>query len=321
MRVFVVDDDPVMLNILSQTLTEADGYHLEMYTSAEAGVEALGTSEHSYDCVLLDIMLPGMDGVELCDILRKSDRYAATPILMITGSSEVALMSRAFTAGATDFIRKPFNTVELKARVQMAGLLNQSLAENRHTMQDLSDQTKIQFEEPIDLGLDGMCSALALENELLRYRAHCFAMTMFSFNVVGLRGVYRSATAPAFRACIDLVAAAATSVLQSHNTRLSYLGQGRFVGVIFDRHRHDKQTLTEELNIRLAEIWDVDTTGIPVPLEVVFSTVAAQRLWSGHSASDALRTFIAVADGISDLTVDVEDDLFSRLNKELSRVT
>ncbi|KIN63747.1 Response regulator receiver domain protein [Sulfitobacter noctilucicola] len=320
MHIFVVDDDPLMLELLSETLREEDGFRLDMYASAEAGLAALDSKEETYDCMLLDIMLPGMDGVELCEVLRKSSRYVSTPILMITGSAEIGLMDRAFKAGATDFILKPFNQNELKARVNMAGMLNQSLAVSSHTMRELTERMKIRFEEPLDLAIPGMCNALALENELLRYRAGCFAMTMFSFEVIGLRGIYRSVRTPAFRTCLDLIGKAAVDMLKNYNARLAYIGRGRFVGVIMDRNRHERDFLSAALNRKLAKIWDVGATGVPVPPETQFSAIAAQRLWSGISAGDMLRVFVDASGSLGDLTEDDENDLFARLDKELTQV-
>lgn len=319
MRILVVDDDPVILDLLADCLTEELGYHLHMYDSAESGLEALHTSQEPFDCILLDIMLPGMDGIQMCELLRQTTQCCSTPILMITASNEVGLMARAFEAGATDFINKPLKPVELTGRVVMAGLLNRSLAKAQHTMSALSDSLKLRFEEPLDLEVPGMTSILAHENQLLRCNANCFVMTMFTLNVSGLRGIYRTVRSPAFRQCLETIGTAAIETLGQHNVNLSYIGNGRFFGTVMDRKRLDQDKLNEELEANLLATWDFTQTGVPVPPTCTFSQVSPQRMWSNLSASDKLRDCINVEAGGNHLTSSEENDLFARLNNKLAQ--
>jgi DNA-binding response OmpR family regulator len=72
------------------------------------------------DLILLDIVMPKMNGIETCARIRKDERYAKLPIIMLTALHDVESLSDAFIAGATDYIAKPFTLVELVARVQTA---------------------------------------------------------------------------------------------------------------------------------------------------------------------------------------------------------
>ena len=319
MRILVVDDDPVMLDLLADTLKEDKGYHLHMYASAESGLEALHKSKEPFDCILLDIMLPGMDGIQMCELLRQTTQCSATPILMITGSNEVGLMARAFEAGATDFINKPLKPEELTGRVVMAGLLNKSLAQAQHTMSTLSEQLKLRFEEPVDLKVDGVSNILAHENELLRCNAGCFAMTMFTVNISGMRGIYRTVRAPAFRKCLQTIATAAVATMADYNFRLSYVGSGKFFGSIMERKRLDHDALTKAFEERLKADWDFAQTGVPVPPTCHIRAVSSQRMWSNLSASDKLRECLSNDGNIHNLTHDEENDLFARLDNRLTQ--
>lgn len=317
MRILVVDDDPVILDLLADCLTEDQGYHLHMYDSAETGLEALQASDMPFDCILLDIMLPGMDGIQMCEVLRQTTQCCSTPILMITASNEVGLMARAFEAGATDFINKPLKPVELTGRVVMAGLLNRSLATAQHTMSAISETLKLRFEEPLDLKVPGMSNILAQENELLRCSANCFAMTMFTLNVSGLRGIYRTVRSPAFRQCLETIGTVAVQTLRDQKHNLSYIGNGRFFGTVMDRKRLDYDKLTTEFQENLLTAWDFTQTGVPVPPACTFSQVSPQRMWSNLSASDKLRDCINLEAGGNHLTSNEENDLFARLNNKL----
>ncbi len=114
-RLLVVDDDLIMRDTAAQTLRHAGFEVLE----AESGEEALGTLEHeAVDLLLLDVMLPGIDGHELCRRLRVLPYGERLPILMLTGLNDTASIDEAYRSGATDFISKPINWTLLAHRVR-----------------------------------------------------------------------------------------------------------------------------------------------------------------------------------------------------------
>jgi DNA-binding response OmpR family regulator len=113
MRVLVVDDDTRLLRTLRRGF-EADGFAVD---TAADGVEAewLAT-ENAYDVLVLDVMLPGIDGVQLCARLRRAGVW--TPVLVLTARSESEDVVRALDTGADDFLAKPFSYPVLLARVR-----------------------------------------------------------------------------------------------------------------------------------------------------------------------------------------------------------
>jgi CheY-like chemotaxis protein len=121
MRILAVDDDPIILDLLKGSLTAHDQYELMCSASAEQALQTVAAETVPIDCFLLDIMLPGVDGIELCDRIRKLRQYRTTPIIMITASRDPELMGRAFEAGATDFISKPLDGVELQPAPRTRG--------------------------------------------------------------------------------------------------------------------------------------------------------------------------------------------------------
>ncbi len=111
-RVLVVDDDPKVLDALRRGLT-VHGY--EVLTSAD-GLQAVEVAQRERpDLVILDIMLPGLDGIEVCRRLRS---LSAAPILMLTARDEVADRVQGLDAGADDYLAKPFALEELLARLR-----------------------------------------------------------------------------------------------------------------------------------------------------------------------------------------------------------
>jgi two-component system OmpR family response regulator len=112
-RVLVVEDETRMAALLKRGLEE-DGYATDV---ASTGTDALWqATEFLYDAVLLDVMLPGLDGVEVCRRLRAAGRWM--PVLMLTARDAVEDRVRGLDAGADDYLAKPFSFAELSARVR-----------------------------------------------------------------------------------------------------------------------------------------------------------------------------------------------------------
>ena len=111
-NVLVVDDDPKITQLLRRTLS-LEGYRVRTADSGAAGLDAARSQQP--DLVILDVLMPGMDGLEVCRRLRAS---SATPILMLTAKDEVGDRVEGLDSGADDYVVKPFALEELLARVR-----------------------------------------------------------------------------------------------------------------------------------------------------------------------------------------------------------
>ena len=137
--ILVVDDDRNVCAALKRQLTQA-GYFAH---SVNDGASALEVAEAGgVDLVILDLLMPGMDGFETCRALRALPGWEGIPVLMLTGTQETALFAKAIESGADDFLTKPVLTEELLLRVQslirVRGLLA-SLSEGAATIQAQND--------------------------------------------------------------------------------------------------------------------------------------------------------------------------------------
>jgi len=116
MKVLVVDDERAVRESLRRAL-ELEGYHVDL---AEDGEEALarlgGSEEEQADAVILDVLMPGIDGLEVCRRLRAEQN--AVPVLMLTARAEVDSRVAGLDAGADDYLPKPFALAELLARLR-----------------------------------------------------------------------------------------------------------------------------------------------------------------------------------------------------------
>jgi len=126
MRILAVDDSEDARDIMAVTLSSG-GY--EDVTFATSGEEALARlaqrtgPQADIDLVLLDVVMPGMDGIELCARIRADPVHADLPILMVSSLSDADSLSQAFIAGANDYVTKPIHRLELLARIRSVARL------------------------------------------------------------------------------------------------------------------------------------------------------------------------------------------------------
>jgi DNA-binding response OmpR family regulator len=115
MKVLVVEDDVDIQDLVISLLSRA-GYDVIVRGTGEAGLAAALTQQP--DLVILDWMMPGMTGVEVCRAMRADPRAANITVLMLTSRAQEADIDQAFTAGADDYMVKPFGGRELVSRVR-----------------------------------------------------------------------------------------------------------------------------------------------------------------------------------------------------------
>lgn len=120
MRILAVDDDQFIRELIPKIAAKA-GYDL-VHTAAcaEDALRILQRSSESFGCILLDIHMPGMDGIELCRQIRRVPAYRNTPVIMLTAMSDERHLNQAFEAGATDYTTKPFDVIGLGEQLKSA---------------------------------------------------------------------------------------------------------------------------------------------------------------------------------------------------------
>ena len=112
MKILVVDDEKTLVKGIKFNL-ENEGYHVECAYDGAAAVEL--ARNNKFDLLILDVMMPEVDGLEACMRIRE---FSNVPIIMLTAKSEDADKLMGFECGADDYLTKPFNILELKARVR-----------------------------------------------------------------------------------------------------------------------------------------------------------------------------------------------------------
>ena len=163
-HILIVDDEKLNIELAAIYLKEV-GYKLSFALNAKSAIESVMKNE--IDLILLDINMPGKDGFEVCKLLKEDSKTKDIPVIFLTAQTDIEYISRAFEVGGVDYISKPFNGVELKARVKthLQTLVNlQEIKEKQSKLAQLSitDQlTKLHN----SLYLDAQLKSYALKKE------------------------------------------------------------------------------------------------------------------------------------------------------------
>jgi len=118
----LIVDDELVSRYTVEVLLSTEGYNLEFAKNGEEGLKK--AVELSPDLMLLDVMMPGMDGFEVCQRLRADHRLAELPVVMVTALDDRESRLRGIESGADDFMSKPYDRAELRARIRTITRLN-----------------------------------------------------------------------------------------------------------------------------------------------------------------------------------------------------
>src|SRR6516225_9516983 len=124
--ILIVDDTPLNIGVISGALK--DSYKTKVATNGEKAL-ALAGAEEKPDLILLDIMMPGMDGYEVCTRLKADPSTREIPVIFLTGQTGAEDETRGFEVGAVDYVHKPFSPAVVKARVRSHIMLREARAQ------------------------------------------------------------------------------------------------------------------------------------------------------------------------------------------------
>ncbi|RCX13930.1 sigma-B regulation protein RsbU (phosphoserine phosphatase) [Fontibacillus phaseoli] len=152
MRILIVDDNPTNIIIIREILKKEDYRDTVAVSSAHEmfqrlGVETPGgsieTGRSDIDLILLDMMMPEMDGIEACRLLQQYEHLKDIPIIMVTAVGDSKKLAEALDAGAVDYVTKPINKVELMARIRLALRLKQEKDWHKERDQRIQEELKL----------------------------------------------------------------------------------------------------------------------------------------------------------------------------------
>jgi putative two-component system response regulator len=147
-KVLIVDDDPETIDILGNTLPK--DFRRQFALSGEKALEILAESDDLPDLILLDVIMPGMDGYKVCRTIKLDERLKDIPIIFISAVDETFDKVKAFTFGGVDYITKPFQREEVMARILThlrLYFLQKEVVKNNQNLQEMIDQKTVDIIE------------------------------------------------------------------------------------------------------------------------------------------------------------------------------
>lgn len=239
MKILAVDNDPHVLDVLTQLAGSAGFTDVSTALSGQIALDILKKDNVIFDCLLLDIGMPEMDGIELCGLARSIPMYAKTPIIMLTEITEKDDMDLVFRVGANDYLKKPIDRVELRARLGMA----QEVVVARHKAAVIStlyaDRPEVANQHVFDCsdevpieGDKDLIKYAALENDLLQLsHAGLASSQVLAVKIDRIAEIYARSSSEEFQYALAEAADAIGEGLQSSGYTMAYAGNGAFVVV------------------------------------------------------------------------------------------
>ncbi|MDR7124443.1 response regulator [Pseudotabrizicola sp. 4114] len=227
MRILAVDDDPIILGLIPRIAAEIGCADTTISSSGAQALSFLEQSSRPFDCLLLDINMPGMDGIELCGRIRRIPAYRDTPIIMLTAMQDFDFLDRAFRAGASDYITKPFDVIAFGTclrNVQDKILLTQVDTVVADSDGGIGDAG---WDVPTPGSIAGVASLIehaALQNYLVRLSG--VALSRAYVMAVEVHHSAGSADAPV---ALAPVVVALDTLFTKQPCVMSYIGEGRFI--------------------------------------------------------------------------------------------
>jgi two-component system, sensor histidine kinase and response regulator len=143
-NILIVDDNPKNVQVLAHLLSDK-GFNVEYATNGQEAL--LWAAKGDFDMILLDIMMPEMDGFEVCKKIREDERLRDIPLIFLTARNDTESITKGFKSGGVDYITKPFNTDELLARVNTHLELKNSREKLKRINRQLEEQVAKRTEE------------------------------------------------------------------------------------------------------------------------------------------------------------------------------
>lgn len=285
MRILAVDDDVFIRELLPMILGQVGYTDVTVAPSGDVALEMIEAAEAAFDCLLLDIQMPGMDGIELCTRLRRMPAYARNPIIMLTAMTDRSFIDNAFAAGATDYVAKPFETIELGIRIRNA----EELVSARRAALQAADAAPVSAgsERGRDVQIEGIGELIdqaALKNYLMQLsRAGLLSTQIVAIKVENIDALHARASHAEFGYALTEVAAAISDTLGCYGLLMAHVGSGLFACVSNNPAPLEPADIESAIQSFLDDRQAAYDDGQPMDLEVsVGAPIRSSATGPGH---------------------------------------
>lgn len=290
--ILLAEDEPDLRALVTIALRSAGNCTVISAGDAPSALRAIDERERPFDLVLLDIQMPGTTGTELCRILRGTPGYEQVPILMLTAMSEQQYLQDAFAAGANDYIAKPFDLEDVKARLMHARQVGQNRAPLQSGPRDALIRNEAHPPREVIRALEDDVAIPSARRFVTRDTFETFILqavqraqmplTLRALKIAGAHDLFSRLAPEDFQKVVVEVARLISDQTTGSHDILSHLGNGMFVGACVGKSALDETALTTAIagNAKLAAL----TAGGP-PLHMVLGQDVAA---TGKTKADVM---------------------------------
>lgn len=300
MRIQAIDDDPVFLDILDKFLRDLGYSDIVLCSSGTDALQMMRSNSSGFDCLLVDIQMPVMDGIELCKAIRRIPRYARTPVLMITSMMESQYIDAAFLAGASDYVTKPIKRMELKARLSLAASMNQNRARQLAAISGRGSKRfgpHLRFSDPVILHeVHGIVELVALKNYALtlgNFRMQNWKA--IGFATLGASEFYNGCGPEQYLEVMEDVGNILFDTLKQSRLVMSYAGSGCFVALVSRHANCEQEDLEAQANAYLQPFSEHYREFTAAPIAIVAGREQRNSLLSFQPADGLISRAIVSA--------------------------
>jgi CheY-like chemotaxis protein len=300
MKILAVDDDKTILELLGLAIQVFGDHTVVRAGSGPEALQRIAEADQPFDCFLLDIQMPIMTGIDLCGAIRANPHYGETPIIMLTAMSEKRYIDAAFSTGATDFIVKPFDMMELKSRLELAQDQGLSNRKTSHTTleslaSDLVENTPYKLDEAMPmLDIDHALRPEVFNNYLEElHRLQYLRTRVFAIQVRDIETIYARSSGLEFRDHMTDVAETIQDCLCDAQGLLSYFGGGVFCCVVDAGFVEMLEGIAAELDAAIDDLNMVYRNGSPVDMRFEIGEAVVPSILTKLSAPDIIHKAVA----------------------------
>lgn len=310
--VLVVDDEPSILELVKTALETLESYNVSIASDAAAALDEIGRADRPFDCILLDIQMPETDGIELLRGLRTLPDYTDTPILMLTAMSDRKYIDEAFMEGATDYVNKPFDFLELRSRIKCAHQLVDARRKTERSQQCASQLQKkldrnkqFSFDDPITIqNVDRHLRYIEFDNYVAQLaRRKLFGSQGIAVKLQDAELFYDKEGCDGFRRAVQDIARCIQMATHKIDCVFSYRGGGMFL--IISHGASESEAIPSEISLNELIGEQLQRQNISDRLNALVGEPVSMRALSRTGATAALQNAV---NNVNQLEADLLDD-------------
>lgn len=294
MKIIAVDDEPMVLEILQAILLDLG--HSDFTGFSDPAEAARTLEQQSVDCILLDVQMPEINGLDLARRILGIDRHKDTPIVMLTSQGERATIDASFAEGAMDYIPKPLNRDVIGARLATIKAVLEQRNHEKQLLEAEAVRRRRDFRVPRYFkGVAQMRGYIAFQNYITTLsNKRLMTFSFAAMHVTNARAQFDDFSAQTYEPWIAQVAEALAQALEAQQCVFAHAGGGAFI-VAYNRFSDfDEKSIVAKARLALAEngvCYDRD--GIPMPRLVAEDSTTA-TIFSASKPEKLLSRLIAM---------------------------